>query len=494
MVYSLLLLYRTRLRIAIVDHCGHETLHKLRSAWSEQIEEIASRYGIGINLVWLQICLHAPLYDETQLLQGGRIPGSLLATVTSRLESYLEKYKLFLEKCGADLLQDHLEKVAIDNNRIRSPSGISFSFRIATVDQDSGEFIESNLHYLHSPISSTEHRYGIFLDDFTLPICYVSAAIVDRQYKIDSLSAAISGEVRSDQVLNIARIYGFGHLPKNAISVLLSYVTRQLAKSNIKYVVTAVNPMLGFSGTSMLASGFKPYTLCPVAYGYCRDGFYRTRRHNQILSAQLKTPPNVLFVRGITKDSRKKVEQISSIFIISSQLYQKKLIIMQNNQKTTGIIGDLDNLRAELEKAWDNITRYHRISYEPNDPISKGQCGVTSAYLAQKFQENGYNVLFCEGNVRFPDETPPIINHCWIKIPKFNDNNPEIVELIIDLTADQSGYTESVICDTNHNLLSKGIVYEQLREVEPKAVEAGHLSSRLNSLQKRLENFVQSDR
>jgi hypothetical protein len=153
----------------------------------------------------------------------------------------------------------------------------------------------------------------------------------------------------------------------------------------------------------------------------------------------------------------------------------------------------LDDLRRDLELAWNRLTRYHRTTFEPNDPISKGQCGVTSAYIARELQHQGHAVLFCEGDVVFPGEVQPIRNHCWVKISHFEQGGKKFQDLIIDLTADQSGFEESVICEVDASLKSRGISYLQVREVEPRAVDEGHLLARLDTLQQRISSLASEE-
>jgi hypothetical protein len=121
--------------------------------------------------------------------------------------------------------------------------------------------------------------------------------------------------------------------------------------------------------------------------------------------------------------------------------------------------------------------------------VSKGQCGVTSAFIARYLSDAGYDVLFCEGDVAFPSPTNPIRNHCWVKIRTLPEQRNEIRDIIIDLTADQSGFSEPVICESDESLRNRGIFYKQEREVEPMTAQSGKLSSRLNKLQQQLNSL-----
>jgi hypothetical protein len=335
----------------------------------------------------------------------------------------------------------------------------------------------------------------LFVESFDYPLAYLSVNALDRSYKLEALRTALCFEVPEMACLDAARIYGSGHVPKNTISFLISWASERLAETDYHFLTTAVNPMLGFTGTSMLAAGFRPYALCPVAYGYDTKGEYATRRNNPVCAARLHTPPNILFVKGLSRAGRRRVKKLATVHSIPAATHHAAWRSLVSEQTSHRLEATVERLREELEQAWNNLTRYHRTAYSPDDPISKGQCGVTSAYIARELQKQGQEVLFCEGDVSFPGNVQPIKNHCWVKLPSFGPANRQIRDVIIDLTADQSGFEEQVICETDLALKARGIHYHQAREVEPRVVDAGHLwhlSDRLNTLQQRIQTLSTS--
>lgn len=121
----------------------------------------------------------------------------------------------------------------------------------------------------------------------------------------------------------------------------------------------------------------------------------------------------------------------------------------------------LQQLRHMLENVWDHETILPGDMRQENEPISKGQCAVTCYYLAQELLQIGCDVLFCKGDVIFDDAVPPIINHRWLK---YQDR-------IIDLTADQTGYGQSVIVAHATDLQKQGVCYKTKWEKPLSAIE-----------------------
>ena len=79
----------------------------------------------------------------------------------------------------------------------------------------------------------------------------------------------------------------------------------------------------------------------------------------------------------------------------------------------------LTGYRERVQPAWSAATAHPDFPASPGDPA--GQCGVTSAWLQKRLQEDhGMQTLYCVGRVGRP-------SHCWL----------ETGNLVIDLTVDQ---------------------------------------------------------
>lgn len=114
-----------------------------------------------------------------------------------------------------------------------------------------------------------------------------------------------------------------------------------------------------------------------------------------------------------------------------------------------------DNLlqvRNHVATGWSAETAFPGTVLEKGDPVSKGQCAITCLWLANQLQVQGYHILFCKGDVHFPDGTPFIENHRWLIVT-------ENQRTLIDLTVDQNGFGEPIVCDSEDNLIKRDIRY-----------------------------------
>ena len=475
-----------------ISFCKWNCIEDAVLNWNEEINSIATELGIPYSFIEKQARLHFPYLTEYQLKSSSihPFPSSLRDIILSKFKNYSKDFDFFLQESGAKLLQD--TSTIISKNFIhemgkgKKPGKRLFKIILSNVNEIQGTFIEEKLHYLQSKRLNIKARFGIFIEGFNYPICYMSIVPIDRYYRISSLSRAMGITLRKEEVVNLARVYGFGKLPYCAISKLVSFISLSLRSQGVRFITTSINPLLGFNGISMKASGFFPFAFCPVYYGYNKSGAYLTRRakEHKIRRSKLETPPNLLLVRNTMSKDRNFAENII-MANISEYLY------FCNQEVPDEFIMDskykyLRKFRSELEEAWDEETRYQGASYSSSDPISKGQCGVTSAYLAQQYSKEGRKVYYCEGKVRFPNDSLSIDHHCWLRIPELNDGDTKLINLIIDLTADQNGFSEAIVFDTNDNLMERGIFYESISERPLSEVPKQRLINRIKILEERL--------
>jgi hypothetical protein len=474
----------------IIENCKQSDIDSAMQNWKRELLLISKEIGVPHEEVLKQVKLHIPLltYHTVKNSSSIKFPNELKEILFKRFEGYLEKFNTYLENSGAIFFKNEESRISGKNIKIGQKN--LFNINFSEVSTDIGQYIEKHLHYLRVERKNVIARFGLFIGNNPFPICYMSFCTLDRYYKALGLAYALESKIKKLEVVNLARVYGFGRLPKNSISKLISWCSDRFKQKRLKFIITAVNPLLGFNGSSMFGSGFRPFAFCPVDYVYNNEGVYISRRLSEVASERAKfdTPPNLLFVKGIGSEAIECIHKMKNVFQITSDLYGKDIPIpsevLFNLQAK-----QLNHLRHELEKAWSTLTRYHGTPKTVNDPISKGQCGVTTAYLARKLKSEGFKLLFCEGNAEFPNKVSPIENHCWLKISNYKIGESEYHDLIIDLTADQSGFSEQVICDTTKNLESRFIFYKSKTEKEPNSVDSESLRRRLRILQEQLRNI-----
>jgi hypothetical protein len=141
----------------------------------------------------------------------------------------------------------------------------------------------------------------------------------------------INEDIRPDEIIVLTRSFGFNPLPQNMMSKLftqsINFTKQQYRSCNNypKYVITALNPFLGFKGGIFLGSSFEPFATCPMEYWYDEKGLYLNRRqsNDKATLQSFETPPIVWLVRPITKNAIKTLENLSFYYKISRNEYMR---------------------------------------------------------------------------------------------------------------------------------------------------------------------------
>ena len=229
-----------------------------------------------------QVRLHAPQFPFNQYMDRLFLNKNVYPILESIFSEYPDNFSYYCSKCGADYLDVTLSKdeelIIKKSANEECDASIVISNKlhghvkykeiaklyVREVGEDVGKYLESNLHYLHAFRKDAKYRFGLFVENHTFPICYVSFSDIDRDDKIQALQKSLNFSIDNFEAIELSRVFGCGKLPKNAISFLVAASTRYF--NNYKYIITAVNLNLGFSGKSMLATGFVPYAFRPVNY------------------------------------------------------------------------------------------------------------------------------------------------------------------------------------------------------------------------------------
>lgn len=297
-------------------HINDSIYKSLMTNWKCQVRKIAHRYSVALSDVEIQLKLHLPLiFNEKGIPDTDLevIPNILLKIIDLRFSSYQKNHEEFIEKSGTSKLR--FDDSIIANNCIVS-STENYIFNFADVENNTGNFIEKNLHYLRIE-KKNDLRIGLFLEDKQMPICYMSYHLNDREYKSTILSQIIESTVMNSDIANLSRVYGFGNLPKNTISKMIAYSVTRLKSLGVDYIISAVNPFMGFNGTSLLASGFVPFAYCPVIYRYDITGSYVNVRATWEVDNRIFIAPNLLFVKGMSCRANKSLRKINKILTIN---------------------------------------------------------------------------------------------------------------------------------------------------------------------------------
>lgn len=302
----------------IVSLCETDKFKKLEDVIETQVQKISSTNEIGLFDVKVQLRLLLPI---TEIPPWKELSDNDKATfLIKKLEETIKSYRrMSIEYCslaGAPLLigAERMHHDKVDNKTYcYLKNGKNQFFLMDHVSVSDSKYIESKLHYLHSFRTDSTIRLGLYLVGYKKPVAYMSLAKVDRKDKIDYLTQFVNNQIQDD-VYEIARTYGCEKLPSNTISIMMSFCFKLLRKKGVKYLITAVNPYLGFSGTSLLASSFEPFALRKVIYSYTDEFDFivsRTKRKGQTYYTNEFMPPNILFVKQL-KGKSQATQQIAN--------------------------------------------------------------------------------------------------------------------------------------------------------------------------------------
>jgi hypothetical protein len=143
----------------------------------------------------------------------------------------------------------------------RGPEWLANPTAASASELDRGEISEAivrriceEFHYLRSHRPESRY-YGAFAPGASArPVAIAVTADVD----VASLAELVRPYAEPEHARVVARVFVFVGAPRNTISRLLSYVGRYEARAfGARHLLTYVNPNLGFTGTSYLASGWR---------------------------------------------------------------------------------------------------------------------------------------------------------------------------------------------------------------------------------------------
>ncbi|WP_204060139.1 hypothetical protein [Microbispora corallina] len=428
-----------------------------------RIRADAETVGTDVRSLEIQVRLHLPRLSRQALV--GWSPDKVYEEV--RLQAVVRAAEV--RQWAQEAAYQAHASVLLNVEKVRRDLSLSFTdgyrtgLRFAEVRPSAGHVVQSRLHYLRSERADTVLQFGLFLPGATMPLTYVAFSRCDRQYVLDALAGhGLKAGPRETMVLT--RMHGIAGIPANLMSLTVSRAVREIrARNAAEYVVTAYNPMLGFDGAAFLASGFTPIALSPVAYRYDEKGLFQTRRiSGDSIPQSLDTPDNVLMVLGVTGAAKRRAAALGGLITVPRRDHSggdhiaSPATDLASPEWRTRLLG----YRRTLETGWSDATAHPRYQAAPDSGgDSRGQCGVTSVWLARKLRSDLLaEPVYCQGRLRFDgDHAEGVSHHCWVEVGR--DHDPR--RLVLDLTGDQSaGATEPIIVGEHGDLAARGIRYE----------------------------------
>ncbi|MEV0210671.1 hypothetical protein AB0H97_36360 [Streptomyces sp. NPDC050788] len=401
----------------------------------------------------IQLRLHAPSVGDRLRLRRphsilyGELRPQLIARC-SRISSYLR---------DADLLANSSLLLGGGEARrgftIQRADGSSVRVNFTVVAPSAGHLYQSKVHYLLSARADTLVEVGCYLQGATHPVTYLAFSMCDRPGTIQALQRQ-EIPARRDNLLVLTRALGLSGVARNLMSFTIGQAVKYLRGMGCKFIVTAFNPLLGFSGSALHAANFTPFATAPVAYCYDKFGSYQTRRQSmsdKCTDRRAGNYRNLLVVLGTDGTSRKETRKVTTLQHLAEPAHDAPAHHLPALDPD-----ELRRFRSRLEAAWSLSTAHPSYACEPLS--SKGQCGVSSVWLARRLRQREIEATYCYGRLTFDDPAiSSVDHHCWIEIGSAADAHRHV----IDLTCDQAdGFEEKVIYRRYDELARAGIRYE----------------------------------
>jgi hypothetical protein len=229
----------------------------------------------------------------------------------------------------------------------------------------------------------------------------------------------------------------------------------------IKGLQATINPLVGSNVSSPFAAAFKPFAIVAAQHGYSVQPQSATRRsefarHVHLLDT-LKRQMLVHTVDQIAAKGARTTDLLPGISdanrgspdALSARILKLRLALRPA----------LEGFRVLLSRSWSPDT-VHRETILPTRWSAgnpQGQCGVTSAWLAEILaREYSVSSRFCRGFLIFGQhKAENVLDHCWLEIDGAHGE-----EIVIDLTCDQArGFDRQIVFDAKADLKLQQINY-----------------------------------
>ena len=307
---------------SIIEEYRDELVDSVVYDNASDIDTVADVLGIDRDYLSAQVRLHIPYYSlsEIQSRDSISVVRDILCQLRSRLADFSDYHRHFRANNGVDSIvyPNDVDVVAKSKGGrmwiARTPQ--ERELRCGTVPESSGFAIQEHLHYIHCSRKDTGFHFGLYMEDYSEPLCYAAFSDLKREYLKEALCSALPIKCRTPQkVAVMTRAFGFSPLPKNMMSLLFGSAVRLLSQQGYDYVITAVNPFLGFEGIAFAGSNFWAFATSPMEYKYNADRQYLTRSgaKDNFTVQKYPTPSILWLVTPLRRKDRQILEKEGAI-------------------------------------------------------------------------------------------------------------------------------------------------------------------------------------
>lgn len=292
----------------IIANYSDELTDKVVYSHASDIDTVAYVLGIDHNYLSSQVRLHIPWYSEEEIqeAEGVVVIRQVLAQLRNELSDFSVNHKVHRALNGIDTLAGSAQLIKKNGEMwIVDSSKKNPIVKFCNIPPAFGLEIQKSMHYIHHARFDTKYHFGLALNEYIAPLCYASFSDNDRQYLENALLNALpEGCSKPQKVAVMTRAFGYNPLPKNMMSTLFSCSAKELKNDGYDYIVTALNPYLGFKGSIFWGASYFPFATSPMAYIYDKYGKYLNRRNSisgNIIEQKYETPPILWLVHPLNR-------------------------------------------------------------------------------------------------------------------------------------------------------------------------------------------------
>lgn len=313
----------------IIDGLRDTYIDSVIYAHASDINKLAESFDVDSNYLSSLVRLHIPLYSKDEIVQqhGLIVIQKILYSLRKELSELNYYCNIHKSLNGIAILGEKArikrcnKSMWIEDSTHARPNII-----FCEVSESLGNEIQNKLHYIHNARKDTIFHLGLCIEGFAAPLCYAAFSILDRKYLKDALNFCLPETCsKPNKVAVMTRAFGYNPLPSNMMSTLFSCCSEKLKKEGFDYIITAINPFLGFKGSIFLGSSYFAFATSPMKYFYNSSGLYLNRRTSltDIICQNYSTPPIVWLVHPLSaKDMRYfELGELDVIYHISKKEY-----------------------------------------------------------------------------------------------------------------------------------------------------------------------------
>ena len=416
----------------------------------------AQQAGVSQRSLSVQAMLHLPAPYVPAWTRPEAAYEAIRPVILSRASAMEEARRDVLSQADRFGIRREMK---IKNHSVHIGDDRIIPLEVRTVAPSMGQYFQSRLHYLLSPRADNYFEAGLFQDGATWPLLYLGFSTCDRP---DLLSAINYSNHRQGFPLVLSRTVGVSDLPANAFSYTLRRALRLIRDGDypVSHLITAINPFVGFTGTSVVAAGLRPVASRRVRYRYDTRGHFTAARlaSTDSVSCRRRVPPNMILARFFDHPNRNEIE--------FKRLHQDPVDVRGRSRgriREQALPDDLRSwlrqARTVLESGWSGSTLHPDFVGATHRNPARGQCGVSSVWIMRQLKSVfSVDARYCYGDLSFRDpEISEVRRHCWLEISSDRRSKDAT---IIDITVDQAdGFGERILVGKRSELISQGIFY-----------------------------------